>query len=229
VSKSIDVKSFMAGLLIGAALTAMIALAIMVVTLRQRPPAAASTLPARHSEPPGARTQAWTRPAPAAPLKHEAASPEPALLPTLSAHEQLEAILSADATKEERGPMKIKALHKQLLEEAPDPDWTPEVTVDLRDYLNGNIDSSMVQIAQIQCGASLCEIQAAAASPDTDPNDAIEAFSAALRQMHNQPWSTQYGVVEGGYMAPTGANGQTLLLSFVMRKPSGNAQKLAQR
>ena len=79
--------------------------------------------------------------------------------------------------------------HQTLTSQSPDPDWSVEAAQQLRAYLTSQLDTRF-EYPLIECGQSICEIQAASMRGGSLEDD-VRDFQTVFNQMHAQPWWDQ--------------------------------------
>jgi len=79
--------------------------------------------------------------------------------------------------------------HQTLTSQSPDPDWSEEAAQQLRAYLTSQLDTRF-EYPLIECGQSICEIQAASMRGGSLEDD-VRDFQTVFNQMHAQPWWDQ--------------------------------------
>lgn len=79
--------------------------------------------------------------------------------------------------------------HQTLTSQRPDPDWSERAAQQLRAYLMSQLGTRF-EYPLIECGQSLCEIQAASMRGGSLEDD-VRDFQTVFNQMHAQPWWDQ--------------------------------------
>ena len=104
--------------------------------------------------------------------------------PSRPAAEVLAEIVTDDGSTAFPNPS--AAAHQTLTSQSPDPDWSEEAAQQLRAYLTSQLGTRF-EYPLIECGQSICEIQAASMHGGSLEDDGRD-FQTVFSRMHAQPW-----------------------------------------
>jgi hypothetical protein len=181
-----------------------------------------------------AEARTATVPAKESPVVSNAPSPKPNVSaapsaatvpapPPDSAQATVLALLDEQANKElgRKYLSPTTQLHAQYKSEGREEDWAGSVEENLRRHFLGKKFWN-VEVAQIGCKTSICEILAVTRDKATAPA-ALRAWQVELFSLRREPWWHQAQMSDPTFQVSSTKDGRDFYVSYLTRKPSADA------
>jgi hypothetical protein len=109
----------------------------------------------------------------------------------------------------------VASWHKQAIEGAVDPNWSPMAQAQAESYL-ADAMSSDIELISVKCNRTVCEIQAASTSAQNSEKAANE-WQAGISAMSAESWWTGFGFATPNSAIWSSSDGRAILVSYLTR------------
>ena len=106
--------------------------------------------------------------------------------------------------------------HAAVQSEPVDPDWGPQASQAIRDYLT-TLFGDRFEIALVDCRQDLCELEAAGRLGGNSSDD-MRAFQEVIPGMKQQPWWSALEFDQETGVIGVSPDGRALFIYFFSRK-----------
>jgi hypothetical protein len=158
-------------------------------------------------------------------LPDRGATREIGVAPPKAAAELLKDTFDALAANKKNGNGKaftnpLAGWHQQFAAETPDATWSVMAQSQAEAYLSDK-SSQNIELVSVQCGSTVCEIQAASASAE-DSEKAANEWQSNLSAMSAESWWSTYGFATPNSAIFTAPDGRALMVTYLTRlTPAG--------